>query len=75
MIAVFNDAVQDRKRGPTFVTRIRLPVNRIRANGTWINLTPGMTVSAEIRTGKRSVLHYFPDPVIQSGHQEPLKLA
>ncbi|MFM0286937.1 HlyD family type I secretion periplasmic adaptor subunit [Paraburkholderia megapolitana] len=69
VVSVSNDAVQDRKRGPTFVTRISLPTNRIRANGTWINLTPGMTVSAEIRTGKRSVLHYFLDPVIQTGQE------
>ncbi len=72
VISVSNDAVQDQKRGLTFVTRIRLPTNRIRANDTWINLTPGMAVTAEIKTGKRSVAHYFLDPVIQTG-QESLR--
>ncbi|MBN3815891.1 HlyD family type I secretion periplasmic adaptor subunit [Paraburkholderia sp. Se-20369] len=69
---VSNDAVQDNKRGLTFVARIRLSTNRIRANDTWINLTPGMAVTAEIKTGKRSVAHYFLDPVIQTG-QESLR--
>jgi membrane fusion protein, hemolysin D len=69
---VSNDAVQESKRGLTFVTRIRLETNRIRANDTWINLTPGMTVTAEVKTGKRSVAHYFLDPVIQTG-QESLR--
>ncbi|MGZ2749273.1 HlyD family type I secretion periplasmic adaptor subunit [Burkholderia stagnalis] len=66
---VSNDAAPDRRRGLTFPVRIRLATNRIRANGTWINLTPGMTVSAEIKTGKRSVAHYFLDPVIQTGQE------
>ncbi|MGZ2749956.1 HlyD family type I secretion periplasmic adaptor subunit [Burkholderia stagnalis] len=66
---VSNDAAPDRRRGLTFPVRIRLATNRIRANDTWINLTPGMTVSAEIKTGKRSVAHYFLDPVIQTGQE------
>ncbi|AOJ10204.1 HlyD family type I secretion periplasmic adaptor subunit [Burkholderia mayonis] len=70
--SVSNDAVQDRKRGLTFVTRIRLPTNRIRTNDTWVNLTPGMAVTAEIKTGTRNVARYFLDSVIQTG-QESLR--
>ena len=69
VVSVSNDAVQDRKLGLTFVARIHLPTNRIRANGQWINLTPGMEVTAEIKTGKRSVAHYFLDPVTQTGQE------
>jgi hemolysin D len=72
VISVSNDAVQDKKLGLTFVARIQLPTNRILANGNWINLTPGMEVTAEINTGKRSVAHYFLDPVTQAG-QESLR--
>jgi len=72
VISVSNDAVQDKKLGLTFVAHIQLPSNRIRANGNWINLTPGMEVTAEINTGKRSVAHYFLDPVIQTA-QESLR--
>ena len=69
VISVSNDAVQDKKLGLTFVAHIHLPTNRIRANGQWINLTPGMEVTAEIKTGKRSVAHYFLDPVMQTGQE------
>jgi hemolysin D len=67
--SVSNDAVQDRKHGLMFVTRVHLPTNRIRANNAWVRLTPGMEVTAEIHTGKRSVAQYFLDPVIQSGEE------
>lgn len=69
VVSVSNDAVQDKKLGLTFVARVHLPTNRILANGQWINLTPGMEVTAEIKTGKRSVAHYFLDPVIQTGEE------
>ncbi|MBN3851314.1 HlyD family type I secretion periplasmic adaptor subunit [Paraburkholderia sp. Ac-20342] len=69
IVSVSNDAVQDKKLGLTFVAHILLPTNRILANGQWINLTPGMEVTAEIKTGKRSVAHYFLDPVIQTGQE------
>jgi hemolysin D len=69
VISVSNDAVQDKKLGLTFVAHVQLPTNRILANGQWIHLTPGMEVTAEIKTGKRSVAHYFLDPVIQTAQE------
>lgn len=72
VVAVSNDAVQDKKLGLAFVAHVRLPTNRIRANDQWIRLTPGMEVTAEIKTGTQSVAHYFLDPVIQTT-QESLR--
>lgn len=69
VVSVSNDAVQDKKLGLTFVAHIRLPTNRIRANGQWIHFTPGMEVTAEIRTGRQSVAHYFLDPVIRTAQE------
>lgn len=66
---VSNDAVADRRRGLTFAVRIRIASNCIRVNDTCINLTPGMAITAEVRTGKRSVARYFLDPVIQTGQE------
>ena len=65
VISVSNDAVQDRKRGLAFVARISLPTNRIRANGAWINLTPGMAVTVEIKTGSRTILSYLLSPLLR----------
>ncbi|MFM0742256.1 HlyD family type I secretion periplasmic adaptor subunit [Paraburkholderia xenovorans] len=66
--AVSNDAVQDRDRklGLTFTARIRLPTSQMYINNKSINLTPGMEVTTEIRTGRRSVAGYFLDPLVQT---------
>ncbi|GLU30701.1 HlyD family type I secretion periplasmic adaptor subunit [Trinickia caryophylli] len=69
VVSVPNDAVQDKRLGLKFVARVRLSTNRILANDQWIALTPGMTVTAEIKTGKRSVAHYFFDPVVEAGQE------
>lgn len=69
---VSNNAVHDRRRGLAFPVRVRLAANRIRVNDTWVNLTAGMAVTAEIKTGKRTVAHYFLDPILQTG-QESLR--
>jgi hemolysin D len=67
--SVSNDAVQDKKLGLIFVTRIRLPSDGIHINGKWVRLTPGMEVTAEIKTGKRSVAFYFLDPLVQMSQE------
>ncbi|MDR2852520.1 MAG: HlyD family type I secretion periplasmic adaptor subunit [Burkholderiaceae bacterium] len=61
--AVSIDAVRDRRQGMTFPVRIRVSTNRIRVDNRWIRLTPGMAVTADIRTGSRSVIGYFLDPL------------
>ncbi|WP_321899901.1 HlyD family type I secretion periplasmic adaptor subunit [Paraburkholderia heleia] len=68
---VSNDAVQDKKLGLTFTATIRLKSNRMRIDNRWITLTPGMAVSADIRTGKQSVAQYLLGPLIE-GAQESL---
>jgi hemolysin D len=67
--SVSNDAVQDKKLGLIFVSRIRLPSDRMRIKGKWVRLTPGMEVTAEVKTGKRSVAHYFLDPLVQTSQE------
>ncbi|MEW9581410.1 HlyD family type I secretion periplasmic adaptor subunit [Paraburkholderia sp. DGU8] len=66
---VSNDAVQDKKVGLTFPVRIRLDTNHIRVDNRWITLTPGMAVTADIRTGRRSVIGYFLDPLLQTARE------
>ncbi|MDR2220326.1 MAG: HlyD family type I secretion periplasmic adaptor subunit [Methylobacillus sp.] len=66
VIDVSNNAVQDKKLGLTFPVRIRLEKNRIKVDNRWITLTPGMAVTADIRTGQRSVIGYFFSPLMQT---------
>lgn len=69
VIEVANDAEQDRRRGPVFVAYVRLTSDRMYIDGKWVSLTPGMSVSAEIITGKRSVISYFLGPLIQHAQE------
>jgi len=62
---VSQDAVDDEKRGLVFRAHIKLPQDRILIDGQWIRLSPGMAVTAEIKTSKRRVLAYFLSPVIE----------
>ncbi|MFA8329353.1 HlyD family type I secretion periplasmic adaptor subunit [Burkholderia ubonensis] len=74
VVSVSNDAIQDRdkKLGLSFMARIRLPSSQIRVENKWIALTPGMQVTTEIKTGRRSVAGYFLDPLMQNA-QESLR--
>ncbi len=69
---VSNDAVDNKKDGLIFTAHIKLSTARIRINDQWISLTPGMAVTVEIKTGKRSVAGYFLNPLMQTA-QESLR--
>jgi hemolysin D len=70
--SVSNDAVQDKKGGLSFVAHVRLPMSRMRIDQKWVNLTPGMATTVEVKTGTRSLARYFLDPLVQSS-QESLR--
>ncbi|MER8628407.1 HlyD family type I secretion periplasmic adaptor subunit [Mesorhizobium opportunistum] len=52
--------------GPlVFPVRIALDQTSIRIEGEDVNLTPGMSVTAEVKTGNRRVLEYLLDPLME----------
>jgi len=63
--SVSHDAINDEKRGLIYSARVKLSESTIIVDGTEVNLTPGMVVSVEIKTGKRRVIEYFLSPLIQ----------
>jgi hemolysin D len=69
VIKVSNDATQDKKLGPVFLARIRIPSNRFKVGNKWINLAPGMEITAEIKTGKQKVWQYFLRPLLETGRE------
>ncbi|MEK7893094.1 HlyD family type I secretion periplasmic adaptor subunit [Burkholderia contaminans] len=69
VISVANDAAQSKREGLVFTARIRLKTNRIRIDDRWVALTPGMAVTADIRTGKQSVAQYFLGPLMESAQE------
>lgn len=57
------DAVNDEKKGAIFPAVLSLNQASIDVDGKRINLSPGMNVTAEIKTGKRRVIEYLLSPV------------
>jgi hemolysin D len=53
------DAIQDRERGAVYTVRIRLDDRQ----DSPMVLAPGMSVRAEIRTGRRRIVQYFLSPL------------
>jgi hemolysin D len=61
--SVTADAVNDEKRGAIFPATLSLAQNSIVVDGKRIHLSPGMNLTAEIKTGKRRVIDYLLSPV------------
>lgn len=61
--SVTADAVNDEKKGAIFPAVLSLGQNSINVDGKRIALSPGMNVTAEIKTGKRRVIEYLLSPV------------
>ena len=61
--SVTADAVNDEKRGAIFPATLTLQQSSIAVDGKRIRLSPGMNITAEIKTGKRRVIEYLLSPV------------
>ena len=61
--SVTADAVSDEKKGAIFPATLTLDRSSIDVDGKRIPLSPGMNVTAEIKTGKRRVIEYLLSPV------------
>ena len=66
------DAVFDDKRGAVFPARLLLHADTLQIDGRPIRLTPGMNLTAEIKTGQRRVIDYLLSPVLRA-QQESLR--
>jgi len=64
--SVVADAVNDEKKGAIFPAILSLQQSTIDVDGKRINLSPGMNVTAEIKTGKRRVIEYLLSPIQRS---------
>jgi hemolysin D len=62
---VSDDAISDKKKGLVYAARVRLGRAAIRVEDKMVKLSPGMAVTAEIKTGQRRVIEYFLSPLLQ----------
>lgn len=61
--SVSADAVNDEQRGAIFPALLTLQQRQIDVDGKRIALSPGMNVTAEVKTGRRRVIDYLFSPV------------
>lgn len=59
------DAFEDEKMGSVYRIKIELDKKTIDVSGKEVNISPGMTVTAEIKTGKRRIIEFFLEPIIK----------
>ncbi|RKZ79833.1 MAG: HlyD family type I secretion periplasmic adaptor subunit [Gammaproteobacteria bacterium] len=60
-----NDAIADEQLGLIYKAQISMQDFTIQVENKSVNLSPGMTVSVEIKTGKRRLIEYFLAPLLR----------
>lgn len=63
IVAISTDAVEDEKLGLVYPARIQLENTTIDRGSRQMRLTPGMGVTADVRTGDRSIASYLMSPI------------
>lgn len=63
------DAVTDEKKGSYYPAILTLTQKDMLIDGKRVNLSPGMNITAEIKTGKRRVIEYLLSPVQRAGSE------
>ncbi|MGX1997346.1 HlyD family type I secretion periplasmic adaptor subunit [Xanthomonas axonopodis pv. cassiae] len=67
--SVSHDAAQDEKLGLVFPARIKLNGSTLEIDGVKVRMSAGMSLSAEVKTGKRRVIDYLLSPLHQHGSE------
>ncbi|MEE4145037.1 MAG: HlyD family type I secretion periplasmic adaptor subunit [Halieaceae bacterium] len=65
VLNISNDSVEDSRLGWVFKLRLELDRETIRVENREVKLSPGMAVTAEIKTGKRRLIEYFLSPLLR----------
>ena len=63
------DAVTDEKKGSYYPATLTLSQKDMLIDGKRVRLTPGMNITAEIKTGQRRVIEYLLSPVQRAGSE------
>ncbi len=62
---ISNDAIADEEKGLVYKMQVEMKKSDIQIKEKLVNLTPGMTVSVEVKTGKRRLIEYFLSPLLR----------
>jgi hemolysin D len=65
MRGVSNDALTDEHKGLVYAARVLMKDSVIRVGEKLVNLTPGMAVTVEVKTGKRRLIEFILSPLLR----------
>ena len=66
VVLISADTITDQKENVFYTVRIKTNENSLERNGKKLKIIPGMTVSADIITGRKSVLDYILKPILKT---------
>ncbi|MEC4890324.1 MAG: HlyD family type I secretion periplasmic adaptor subunit [Nitrospira sp.] len=66
VLSVSDDAAPIEKVGLVYPTRVSMDRGTIQVEGRQVNLTPGMALTVEIKTGQRRIIEYLLSPLLKS---------
>ena len=66
VLSVSDDAASIEKVGLVYPTRVSMDRSTMLVENKQVNLSPGMAVVVEIKTGKRRIIEYLLSPLLKS---------
>lgn len=69
VIHVSQDAIPDEKRGLLYAVKVLLDRTTLDVDGKDTEVTPGMAVNVEIKTGDRRIVEYVLSPLLRHTHE------
>ena len=63
--SISDDAIQDENLGLVYSARFKLAREEIQVDERMVKLSPGMSVTAEVKTGQRRLIEYFLSPLLR----------
>ncbi|WP_421863323.1 HlyD family type I secretion periplasmic adaptor subunit [Motiliproteus sp.] len=62
---ISEDAIQDENLGLVYSARVKLNQDKLKVENKWVRLSPGMSVTSEIKTGQRRLIEFFLSPLLR----------
>lgn len=59
LVGLSKDAIETERQGLVYKSLFRLREGGLIVNGNYVALSPGMSVTAEIKTGQRRIIEFF----------------
>jgi hemolysin D len=64
-----NNAIADENLGLIYQCIVEIQKTQMQINDKLVNLSPGMSVMVEVKTGQRKIIEYFLSPVLKYKHE------